>query len=99
MVRAAITKSEPSRELKVLRQRVAEMEVREAEYKKAEQVLRESEQKYRLLSDNVTDIVWIMDIKTQKFDYFSPSVERIRGYTPVEAMEIPLSKTMTPASY
>jgi PAS domain S-box-containing protein len=69
------------------------------ERKQAEQKLRESEQKFRLLSDNVTDIVWTMDVKTQKFNYLSPSVERTLGYTPAELMEIPLNKALTPDSY
>ena len=61
--------------------------------------LREREEKYRLLADNATDIVWILDLATGKFTYFSPSVEKIRGYTPEEALEISLEKTLTPESY
>jgi len=61
--------------------------------------LRKSEEKYRMLADNATDIVWVLDINTQKFTYISPAVEKIRGYTQKEALEIPFSKTLTPANY
>jgi PAS domain-containing protein len=39
----------------------------------------ESERKYRILAENVSDIIWIMDLKTRKFVYISPSVEKIQG--------------------
>ncbi|MCX5853488.1 MAG: PAS domain S-box protein, partial [Deltaproteobacteria bacterium] len=61
--------------------------------------LKESEEKYRLLADNATDIIWILDLATRKFIYFSPSVEKIRGFTPEEALEIPLEKMFTLDSY
>jgi PAS domain S-box-containing protein len=67
--------------------------------KAMQEALRASEQKYRLLAENSADIVWILDFKKQKFTYFNPSVENIRGYTPEEALELPLDKTLTPDSY
>jgi two-component system cell cycle sensor histidine kinase/response regulator CckA len=69
------------------------------EQKTAEEALRKSAEKYRLLADNVSDVVWVLDIKTLMFTYFSPSVEKMRGYTPEQAMALPLEKTLTPASY
>jgi PAS domain S-box-containing protein len=67
--------------------------------KMSQDELMKSEEKYRMLADNATDIVWVLDIKTQKFTYVSPAVEKIRGYTVEEALEIPFSKTLTPANY
>jgi PAS domain S-box-containing protein len=67
--------------------------------KTMQEELRASEEKYRLLAENSADIVWILDFKKQKFTYFNPSVESIRGYTPEEAMELPLDKTLTSDSY
>ncbi|MBA3045821.1 MAG: PAS domain S-box protein [Candidatus Thermoplasmatota archaeon] len=63
------------------------------------EALKESERKYRLLSDNSTDVIWILDFNTQKFTFYSPSVQKLRGYTPEEAMAIPLDKMMTSESY
>ena len=60
--------------------------------------LRESERQYRLLADNVSDIIWTMDLN-QRFTYVSPSVVKLLGYTPEEALQTPLKNTLTPESY
>ncbi len=44
-----------------------------------------SEKKYRLLAENSTDIIWVLDRDTFKFSYISPSVEKVRGLTVEEA--------------
>jgi len=59
--------------------------------------LRESEKKYRLLADNVSDTIWTMDVNT-KFTYLSPSIERLAGYTQEEAAYLALADLLTPAS-
>ena len=61
-------------------------------------LLIESEHKYRILAENVSDIIWIMDPKTQKFVYISPSVEINRGFTPEEAKALKLEQTLSPGS-
>ncbi len=55
---------------------------------RAEDDLRESEKRYRLLADNATDNIWILNLTTLKFDYVSPSVERLFGYTPGEKQRL-----------
>lgn len=64
-----------------------------------ERTLRESEQKYKLLADNMKDVIWVLDLRTQKFKYVSPSVEGLRGYTVEEVMAEPVEKSMTPESF
>ena len=48
--------------------------------------LLESENKFRFLFNNPTDDIWIYDLTSARFLYFSRAVERITGYTVEEAV-------------
>lgn len=50
---------------------------------RAEEALRESEEKYRNLVENITDVIYIIG-KNGKITYVSPVVESVIGYTPEE---------------
>lgn len=67
------------------------------ERKKVEEALRESEQKYRNIADNVTDVVWVADMNF-KVTYVSPSVERMFGETVEEHLQKTLEQKFTPQS-
>jgi PAS domain S-box-containing protein len=58
-----------------------------------------SEAKYRLIAENASDMIWALDLGTMRFTYMSPSVKKMRGYMPEEAMKLPLEKTLSPDSY
>lgn len=62
--------------------------------KRDEEALRENAARYRLLTEDVKDVVWVMDAATLSFDYVSPAVERLRGYTPEEVMAMPMTHAL-----
>ena len=68
------------------------------EARAAHQALLESEARYRRLAEHVEDVIWTMDAATLRFTYISPSILRLRGYTPEEAMAERPEDTMAPES-
>lgn len=57
-----------------------------------------TESRYRLLTESMLDVVWVLDADTLRFVYVSPSVLALRGYTPEEAMRQGIEEIHTPAS-
>jgi PAS domain S-box-containing protein len=80
-----------------LEQTVSSLQTQISEKARAEERLRASEARYRLLADNSSDVIWTMDLEG-RFTYVSPSVEKLRGFTPEEVMREPFSAALTPES-
>ena len=55
--------------------------------RRREVALREREASYRLLADNVRDIIWTMNLKFE-YTYVSPSIFTTSGFTPEEVMTL-----------
>ncbi len=49
--------------------------------KAAERAIKESEEKFRQLAENMQNIFWMLDVKEQKIIYISPAYEKIWGYS------------------
>ncbi len=61
------------------------------------EALKKTESLHRLLVENIGDVFWIRDLNLQ-FTYLSPSVTALTGYTPEEAMALPMVKAYSPES-
>lgn len=57
-----------------------------------------TESRYRLLTESMLDVVWVLNAETRRFVYVSPSVQALRGYTPEEVMAQPIDAALMPES-
>lgn len=62
-----------------------------------EEILRQNEEKYRFLTENVGDIIWQID-KDYNYIYVSPSAETILGFLPEELIGKSFYNFLTPGS-
>ena len=79
---------------KLVEQRTTELKEEIEEHQHTEAALRESEKRYRLVAENIFDVIWIIDLATARFHYISPSVERLCGYTVDEMCAQDLAATV-----
>lgn len=66
-----------------------------AELKAANLMLAESEEKYRFLTENASDVIWKYNLTQNKFTYVSPSIFHMRGVTAEEGVNEKIEDIMT----
>ncbi len=66
------------------------------ERKNVEEELRQSESRHRFLTENMKDVIWMLDAETMQFRYYSPSALGLWGFTSEEIMSKPALETMPP---
>lgn len=65
--------------------------------KKSEASLKESEEKYRKITENISDVVWTADLDFNT-TYISSSVEKLLGGTIEDFLKLKLEEKLTPQS-
>jgi len=65
-----------------------------AAMEQSESELRESELHYRLLAENATDVIYLLDVNLN-FTYVSPSVTRLTGHSVEEVRSLSLEEVLT----
>jgi PAS domain S-box-containing protein len=88
----------PMELLRMVEQIFENIQYRE-EKRSAEEKLTESEQKYKLLAENSTDVIYKVNLETEQYSYASPSAEIILGYTNDEILSVGPRDVLTMESY
>ena len=57
-----------------------------------------SEERYRVLAENVMDVIWVLNLNLERFTFISPSIFQLRGFTSEEALKHRLEDSLTPES-
>jgi PAS domain S-box-containing protein len=55
--------------------------------------------RFQVIAENTADLIWLLRYESKKMVYFSPSVQAMLGYSPAEALALPLPRLVTEPTY
>ena len=79
-----------------LEARIRELEKENNRGLAAISALEESKRNYRLIAENINDVIWKMDLDTMGFNFVSPSILKLTGYTYEEYLRKTLEDILPP---
>ncbi len=88
-----VQKGELARLAPVIERELREVELRE-ERRKIDAALSQSTQRLREIMENSLDVAYQRDLHTNAYDYFSPVVLQIAGFTPQEMLDMPFEEVV-----
>jgi len=80
-----------------LKQKVQELEIVAGERRKVERGLRDSENKYKTLTEKMSDIAWIADMNLKTL-YVTPSIKTVLGFSQEKRIQQNVEEQLTPDS-
>ena len=89
------TKRQLMDEIVMLRQRITQLERSEVERCKAEEALRESEEKYRNLVESTLDLIFMVN-EVGTYTYVNPRFEKVTGYSARDLIGQPFTYIVAP---
>ncbi len=80
-------------------QRIRDLETENTHLRQDLLHVRRSENKFRMMIENVPDIIWTLSADNLHTDYLSPSVKTMLGYSVDEALKKSVKEMVAPASF
>jgi diguanylate cyclase (GGDEF)-like protein/PAS domain S-box-containing protein len=87
----ARSREELLEEVRELRVRVKELESLERARERVEEKLRESEERFRFMAETTGDVLYRLRYSTMQYDYLSPSILKLTGYSRKEITSLGFS--------
>jgi PAS domain S-box-containing protein len=82
-----------------LLQRIKKLEAENAGIRQDLDRARQSENKFRIMIENIPDIIWTLSADNLRMKYISPSVETMLGYPVDEVRKKSVKEMLTPATF